>query len=79
MALKDWRLEKEEEDIIQWYNPTSKISNFVYLQRYNDGSGRRSEWIWEVANSKQTFIESKGKKTKEQALRLAKTYMKNHR
>lgn len=77
MATKDWELEKEEADMIQWVSKNTGISLFVYRQDYS--SGKESEWIMELASSKKTFYESKGKKTKEQALRLAKIYMENHK
>lgn len=73
---KYWRLEKEEEDQIQWFNTKNETSLFVYKQDYE--SGKKSEWFVEHATSKKTLFESHPKKTKEQALRLAKIYMRNN-
>lgn len=76
MATKDWKLVSEEDDQVQWFSKRTQTSLFVYRQDYDNG--KESEWFVEQANSKKTFFESKPKKTKSEALRLAKQYMRTH-
>ncbi len=77
MALKDWNLDTEAEKLMQWYNPKTRVSVFVYEQDFIPELKKKSYWVFEVGTSSRTIKEVKSS-SKSNATSKAKAYMRSH-
>ncbi len=72
MAIKDWKLIKKTKYMIQWNN----IINHKSFIRLTPRHGLKG-WFFTYRSAPYNF-ENKTFKTKQQALKYAKSYMRKH-
>ena len=70
MAIKDWK-KNYAVNIPSWKN--DKTMGRIYIDKYSDG-----DYAVKIYKHYSTFAEEKLFKTKSQALKFAKSYMRKH-
>lgn len=81
MALKDWTLVTKGKNVIHWGKNYDRDSLFVAHQDYDAeawGYNKSSEWNVEIDKGHTGLKTLKTSKTKSEAIKFAKSYMRKH-